>query len=212
MNNIQSEHNPGGKIRLKIPEGVKGSGKFHGPNNVYRSLLTRSWGNTQPFDGSSAVLWIGMNPSTADWEVDDPTIRRECDFTDGWGYKNYIKCNVMDWRATKPSDIPVGRENSQFNMIEIKSAMIVADKIVMCFGKIDMKYLASSVIETVTEITNHADYLDGLKIYCLGTNQDGSPKHPLYLKKTTELELWNYHKWIKNINDLIIKKERKNER
>ena len=37
----------------------------------YRYLLSRAWDEAKP-----TVLFIGLNPSTADEETDDPTIRK----------------------------------------------------------------------------------------------------------------------------------------
>ena len=49
-------------------------------NGIYRYLLTRSLG------GSATCLFIMLNPSSADAENDDPTIRRCIGFANREGY------------------------------------------------------------------------------------------------------------------------------
>ena len=48
------------------------------------------------------MLWIGLNPSTADASFDDPTIGREIGFSMSWDCDAMVKCNIADYRATKP--------------------------------------------------------------------------------------------------------------
>ena len=48
-------------------------------DRYYRYSLWRQW------DEGPSVLWIMLNPSTADVYVDDPTIRRCVGFAKAWG-------------------------------------------------------------------------------------------------------------------------------
>ncbi len=68
---VLSSHDPGGKIKTKLPPNVRGDAVFS-PCGKYRCWLTRDWGPVN----SPRVLWILMNPSTADAEHNDPTITR----------------------------------------------------------------------------------------------------------------------------------------
>lgn len=172
-------HDPGGKVSLPLLEGWKGDAWFS-PDNVYRHFLSRFSEEDDRF-----MLWIGMNPSTAAGDVDDPTIRRELGFTIREGYKVYIKCNVMDYRATSPKSL-LAKEvtpSTPENITIIDKVSKRADKIVLCFGKLPKKLHEHG--QRVVDLLGTNEEIRK-KTFCLGKNLDGSPKHPLYLKADTK--------------------------
>lgn len=80
----------------------------------YRYALWRIWDEQLP-----RVLFIGLNPSTADAEKDDPTIRRCISYARQWGYGGISVANLFAYRATYPSDLfiapdPIGPQNDQW--------------------------------------------------------------------------------------------------
>ena len=97
------KHDPGGRVRLKLPENVRGGAEFSHCDK-YRHKLVRDW--TEEGIPPRTVLYIGMNPSTADEDVSDPTCHREIAFARRDGYTRYLKGNMLDWRATSPKDLP----------------------------------------------------------------------------------------------------------
>lgn len=65
------------------------------------------------------MVFIGLNPSTADEEMDDPTIRKCINFAKGWGYGEIIMVNLFAFRSTDPSllirdENPVGPDNDSY--------------------------------------------------------------------------------------------------
>jgi hypothetical protein len=177
-------HDPGGKVRLNLELDVVGSALFSDCGR-YRHLLLRRWvplarqSEREPF-----ALWIGMNPSTADAKVDDPTVRREITFTRRLRLGCYIKTNVMSYRATKPQDLlapgvePCSPENLGF----IRDAADEAEVIIAAWGSLHKKlqHYALSVESALRA--------DGRDILCLGTTKHGNwPRHPLYVKGDTPL-------------------------
>jgi hypothetical protein len=84
-----------------MPLGMRGGAEFRGDRKQYRPLLWREWGAP----GAAYHLFIGMNPSTADAMVNDPTVATEIRLCMRWGVSAYRKCNVSDYRATSPKDL-----------------------------------------------------------------------------------------------------------
>ncbi len=148
----------------------------------YRYQLTREWSQ-----GKSTVLWLMLNPSTADAMVDDRTIGRCIEFSKRFGVDRLAVCNLYAFRATKPASMwkaekagvdIVGPENDSHIMNESP------DLIVCGWGGNAKPDRVARVFEL----------LDGsAPIYCLHKNDDGSPKHPLYIKGDAPLTVWRPH-------------------
>src|SRR6185312_8798021 len=164
-------HDPGGKVRLPLLEGVSGRAEFSECGR-YRYWLVREWGFRQYTDGREPfVLWIGANPSTAEAAIDDPTIRKEIGFTRRLKYDQYVKANVMDYRATYPMDLRL-RGVAPCSDKNLSAITFLADKaaiIVCCWGAIhkSLRHHADDVLAA----------LKGRELWCLGRNHDGSPRH-----------------------------------
>lgn len=169
-------HDPGGKVRLALPPGITGGAEFSDCGR-YRRTLWRAW-----LGGRGEVLFIGMNPSTADAEVDDPTVRREIGFAQRWGFSRLIKCNLGDYRATHPRDLPRVPEEActEANLEAIKTHAIYADLVVMAHGvpPAPLRETASIVAKMIREEA-------GQEMVCLGLTKEGFPKHPLYVRGDT---------------------------
>lgn len=173
-------HDPGGKVRTRLPPDVKGDAIFSDCQR-YRRLLRRWQGDTFP---KRHVLWIGMNPSTADASVNDPTIGREWEFTVREGYQGLAKVNIGDFRATEPKMLlaPGIDAVSPDNLPTILWAAQEASLVIICHGKLN-KALRAAGARTVAALMEA-----GIELHCLGTNLDGSPKHPLYILGSTQLQ------------------------
>lgn len=173
-------HDPGGKVRIRLDESVRGNAFLHGPNECYRTWLTREWSRRPSLNGTmpeNFILWIGLNPSTADASFNDPTINREMDFSMLWDADALVKCNVMDWRATKPEMLraPGVVPCSKINVPFIRDTAKLAQRIVCGWGNIH-EHLKSHAIEVESALR-----ADGHELWCLGVNKGGTPRHPLYV-------------------------------
>lgn len=183
-------HDPGGKVKTVLPAGMKGGAAFYGDRREYRSFLWRSWDNDAPenarADWLPYALWIGMNPSTADAEHNDPTITREIGFTRRELLTCYAKTNVMDFRATKPSVLlspgvsPCSYANESIIRLEASRASLI----VLAFGALPPKLLPYA-LRVVSALED-----GGHTLHCLGTTKAGWPRHPLYVRGDTPLEVW----------------------
>jgi len=147
------------------------------PCREYRYVLWRKWA----WNGyADQVMFVGLNPSTADETEDDPTIRRCIGFAKSWGYSGLLMMNAFAFRATNPKVMmaaadPVGPSNDEaFGYRRKQVGLIVA-----AWGNHCSKERELEVLQSINE-----------PVYCLGTNQSGSPKHPLYIKASTQPQLY----------------------
>ncbi len=175
----QDLHDPGGKTRIALPDGVIGTAAFSECGR-YRHCLTRDW--TPPGTPARAILFVGLNPSVAGAEVSDPTCHRELTFARDWGFTRYLKANVLDWRATSPRDIPhdPALAASAQNLRTLADLTDEADTLVMASGKVHPRY--AEVRDAVLTLLRAS----GKPLLCLGHNKDGSAKHPLYIRRDTK--------------------------
>jgi hypothetical protein len=153
------------------------------PDGMYRYTL---WRTTQvPGWGKGHLVWVMLNPSTADATEDDPTIRRVTTFTQRFGYKWAVVLNLYAYRATSPKDMlaaddPVGPDNDFW----ISRCLQQSQCVVCAWG-------ANANRDRVLEFLNQVEYLPSIQLRCLGVNANGSPKHPLYVPGNTELQQWS---------------------
>ena len=80
----------------------------------YRYALWREWDPAGP-----RILFIGLNPATADAEKDDNTMRRCLHYARAWGFGSMAVGNLFAYRTTWPSELkqaddPVGRYNDRW--------------------------------------------------------------------------------------------------
>lgn len=180
---VQGAHDPGGKTRLAMIPGVVGNAEFS-PCGCYRHWLSRNWDWRLKTDGRCGpwALWIGMNPSTAEADVDDPTIRREMAFSKAMMIDVYVKVNVMDYRATDPKRLRDVTPRSDRNLQFIKELADGAGKIICAWGALP-KPLRRYADDVLT-------LLHDKPLYCMGRTADGSPRHPLYLPGNASVEIY----------------------
>ncbi len=142
----------------------------------YRFTLTRIWGDA-PY-----CMFIGLNPSTADETLDDPTIRRCIRFARDWGYGGLVMCNVFGYRSTCPKGLlRVGDPIGTCNDLEVFSAAKDCAMIVAAWGANDLAQIPAPKL---------ASFLNR-DLHCLGKTKGGFPRHPLYVKAdTTPVLYW----------------------
>jgi hypothetical protein len=136
------------------------------------------------------MVWVMLNPSTADACVDDPTIRRCIGFAKREGFDAIDVINLFAYRATKPADLatvadPEGPANAHewANTLTSPSLFVVA-----AWGAHARKIGFGWKNPTYYELTKR-QHNGNFK--CLGTTADGSPRHPLYVKGDQEFVEWD---------------------
>lgn len=143
------------------------------------SVYTGSWN----FQLIRTVMFVGLNPSTADENKLDPTLRRLRQFTLDWGYDSFVMTNLFAFRSTDPYGLtfpedPVGPENNK--ALELNAAR--ADLVVACWGN-NGRFKGRDA-EVKALLTDYG------QLHYLALTKKGQPSHPLYLPKTLEPKLW----------------------
>jgi len=150
------------------------------PCGDYRYRLSRIWDEKKPVFG-----YIGVNPSTADADLDDQTVRKWIGFTERNGGGGFFVVNVFSYRSTDVKKLaevvdPVGPENMKF----IEDIIKVAGCVVPCWGNVG---------KVPKELRGNFDIVNGIlsecskPVKCFGVTASGSPRHPLMLGYNTEL-------------------------
>ena len=160
---------------------------------TYRYRLERG----DPF--KPAVAFIMVNPSTADAETDDPTIRKVKGFAERAGYERLIVGNLFAYRATdikalRTAPNPVGPENDEHLDLILRDAMLH----VVAWGT--QAKLPEILRKRWTDVVRIADRI-GCKLHCIGTNDDKHPRHPLMTGYETPVTEWQVP-WFANRTQL----------
>jgi hypothetical protein len=123
------------------------------------------------------VLWVMLNPSTADAVKNDNTIRRCTAFTRSWGYSGFMVGNLYALRSSDPAalweaDDPVGPQNLE----HLRDMASEASLIIAAWGAHAER--------------GQSDAIAGLlcahgPVWCLGMSRRGMPRHPLMLPADT---------------------------
>lgn len=144
------------------------------PDGRHRYHLTRP--GVCPGTKMGYVVFVMLNPSTADAERNDPTVTRVMGYARRWGYADAEVCNIFSIRSTDPAGIrEVGSEGDPQNLETILWRAGGAEKVVCAWG-------THGAWRGRGRIVLGALLRAGVEPWCLGVTKDGHPKHPLYLR------------------------------
>ena len=153
---------------------------------TYRYRLTRR----DAFYPTPPTLWVMLNPSVADEEKDDPTIRKCAHFQQAWqpGRRGAVEVvNLFALRATDPKALvghpdPVGPDNDDHIVAALREVRDAGGRVVVAWGAHKLaRERAMQVLDVI---------LDFDVPMCLGHTRDGSPRHPLYVPYSQPLVPW----------------------
>lgn len=164
-------------------------------DGLFRYRLERDW--TGPLTRRT-VTFVMLNPSTADANLDDPTIRRCIGFAETFDFTRLLVVNLFAFRATSPKDLTARIAEKTWaaeafphaagveNPAHLRAAALEAEAVVFAWGAYDppsrsVRGLAIAAAEAATA---------GRPVFTLGTTKSGAPKHPLYLAADTRLVSW----------------------
>lgn len=139
-------------------------------DGVYRYYLTRYWDKIE--DPSERVTWVMLNPSTADANKDDQTIKRCKYYSRSWGYKGLAVVNIFALRATFPKELvshpdPVGLHNDEHLRHWLE-----------CCGLVMAAWGASWPTERRMRVVDVMEMLEKWDPHVLGLTASGQPRHP----------------------------------
>lgn len=150
---------------------------FSKPGRTYRFLLTRIWDPSV-----TPMVFVMLNPSTADAMVDDPTIRRCAGFARREKSGGLVVANLFALRSTNPrvlqfhSEPTGGGTNDAF----IRQAAGMSPLVVAAWGTAGVLHERGRKVAWMLRDA-------GIRLQCLGTTSTGQPRHPLYLPGTVQL-------------------------
>ncbi|CAB4137806.1 Protein of unknown function DUF1643 [uncultured Caudovirales phage] len=181
MNYMDGEHDPGGKVRrartdiATVPAVFSVCGR-------YRYRLERQWDT-----GAGRVLFVMMNPSTADDTTDDPTVAKCQKYARRWGFAGLLVGNVCAFRATHPKMLleaqdPVGLANHRALLDMARES----SRVVMAHGILPSQPLRAQATHVALSLRER-----GFPLYVLKLTAAGIPAHPLYLPDALQPTLWN---------------------
>jgi hypothetical protein len=141
---------------------------------TYRYRLWRHWDRDL-----FPVVWVMLNPSTADENFDDPTIRKCVGFARQWGYGGIEVVNLYAYRATDPKQLKKAADpGGPGNYAAI--SRVAAGRTVVCgWGRNAERGHVWRVLQTLRDVK--------AEIKALKINADESPMHPLYVPYVTPL-------------------------
>lgn len=155
----------------------------------YRYTLERSWAALPRY-----VLWIMLNPSTADADTNDATIRRCLGYARAWGYTGILVGNLYAYRSTSPALLtqialsggdPIGPDN----VAAVRGLIARASMIVCAWGREGPVQRARF---DVLQLLRPPRIAHILKMN--GADDDMNPSHPLRLAKSLEARVWDIFK------------------
>jgi hypothetical protein len=137
---------------------------------LYRYSLWRDWDMEKP-----KLVFIMLNPSKADANIDDPTLRRCINFANSWDFGSLIVVNLFAYRSASPLDLrqvddPIGSQNDRY----LKKAIKSADRVVVAWGNNGKLMQRDRLVLELLSKHN-------IQPHCLGITKSGYPRHPLYV-------------------------------
>lgn len=150
----------------------------------YRYTLTRDWSSDATGSGKGRVLFVMLNPSTADAAQDDPTIRKCVGFAQRWGYTSVEVVNLFAWRATKPADLVARMMSYDVEGVEndghIYDALKRAWLVVAAWGEAGGTMRHGNAKPRWVRVLNLIQQ-SNRRLVALKLSKDGHPWHPLYV-------------------------------
>lgn len=151
------------------------------PCGLYRFYLARQV--TPLFHKVRTVAFGLLNPSKADAEIDDATVRKGWAYTRAWDCYRMVFVNTNPYRSTNPKSARMPPESVLLENDEyLRRAAREAHIFVCAWGtkaSLELAFRATRVLQAETDLHFLALCVDGV-----------TPKHPLYQRGDLQPTLW----------------------
>ncbi|RJL08996.1 DUF1643 domain-containing protein [Paracoccus siganidrum] len=156
-------------IERRHRQGGRHSVALYSECGAYRYALTRQWGPGR------RLLFVMLNPSTADERRNDPTVERCERRAVALGHGAFRVVNIFAWCATSPRDLkaaaaPIGPENDRI----LRESVGWADMVLCAWGAHGSHLGRGAQVEAMLRDS-------GCGLWHLGLTRQGAPRHPLYV-------------------------------
>jgi hypothetical protein len=147
-------------------------------DKLYRWWLFRCWAANLPL-----IIWIMMNPSTADHNKNDPTILKVIRYSTRWGFGAVLVLNIYAFRASKPENMPedlharIGVRNNWWIKLIFRYAARRKIPVICAWG---VKHQERG------KVIRYFAKAYKLKLKCLEMGLNGEPKHPRWLAESLD--------------------------
>ncbi len=150
------------------------NGAHFSDDRKFRFALWRIWDKTKPL-----VMFVGLNPSKADESATDNTITRVKGLAHSWGYGGIYMLNCFPLVSTDPEALEFYRDNlgdADYNINKLREISLLCKEIIFAWG-------AFKIVQEAHMDRRLSNMFPNAKALII--NKDGSPRHPLYVKKDT---------------------------
>lgn len=139
------------------------------PCGLYRYYLTRTWAP------GPRMVFVMLNPSKADANIDDQTVLKCVGFAERFGCGSIAIVNLFAFRATDPKDLAAaGYLAGPDNDFWLLSACVAADHVVYAWG-------ANASKPPIGRQAWHVSAMLGRHVdapLCIARTAEGYPQHP----------------------------------
>jgi len=151
------------------------SGADFSADRKYRYSLWRVWDKSLP-----KVMYIGLNPSTANEIKNDPTVKSCMRIAKSNGYGGIYMMNCYAFISTDPKLLILNPAEDELNNVKLKEISEICETIVFAWGNFEVAKSRGLELLNI--------FPDAM---ALTVNKSGSPKHPLYCKSDTKFIKYN---------------------
>ncbi len=153
-----------------------------------RFKLTREWSSPMFARSRGTVNFIMLNPSVADDQSDDPTIRKCIGFADRWGYAALVVTNLIPIISTDPWKLPPWHGVDSENRAYLLDCARKADLVTVAWGSVPGSLAKQIALAEHIYLLRHST---AVKFHCIGWTRKGDPLHPSRAPYTDRPIVWN---------------------